>query len=483
MNEKVLELVCTELSATLAGKQMGAVFPLSRFEFAIDFRITSGLFLFISVEPGCPRVYLTRRRLKEMSRASIAFSPFLLLLRKHLTGAEVISVSKISNERALKIEFGSRIETGGFESAYLIIQMTGRSANVFLLDSEEKIIDSFRTSELEGQRPNDMYQLPPRPDRIYRSTDLSEISFDGAGSISELLDARYLKEEKDRKFRSRAESQRKKLAQQISRRRKLIEQLRGDLAGHGDADKWKRLGDLLLANTTTARRDGKTIVVKDIFADDQPDIEIGSEENESVTEAAERCYKRYTKARNAALEVAKRLTVTEAEIDRLEQKRNMLEEAIAAEDEGFFEKSELERPSRPGEKRKAASGFSGARTFTSSDGMEILVGKKAVDNDHLTFRLAKSLDFWLHAADYPGSHVVVRNPNRKDVIPQKTLLESAQLAAFYSNAKTQPKAAVNYTQKKFVSKPKGGAPGLARLSKFKTILVEPRVPETITKKD
>jgi predicted ribosome quality control (RQC) complex YloA/Tae2 family protein len=102
------------------------------------------------------------------------------------------------------------------------------------------------------------------------------------------------------------------------------------------------------------------------------------------------------------------------------------------------------------------------------------VGKKAKDNDLLTFRIAKSLDLWLHAADYPGSHVVVRNSTRKE-IPHATLVQAAELAAFYSDAREQTKAAVNYTQKKFVNKPRGAAPGLVSLASFKTILVRPQV--------
>ena len=125
-------------------------------------------------------------------------------------------------------------------------------------------------------------------------------------------------------------------------------------------------------------------------------------------------------------------------------------------------------------KKKRDVEFKGARRFVSSDGFEILVGKKAGDNDFLTFRVAKSLDLWLHAADYPGSHVVVRNPNRKE-IPHRTLLEAAELAAFYSSGREQLKAAVNYTQKKFVNKPKRAAPGTVSLAKFRTILVEPKV--------
>jgi len=92
---------------------------------------------------------------------------------------------------------------------------------------------------------------------------------------------------------------------------------------------------------------------------------------------------------------------------------------------------------------------------------------------YLTFRLARSSDLWLHAADYPGSHVIVRNQNRKE-IPGRTLIEAAQLAAKFSQASSDPKVNVHYTQRKFVSKIKGGAPGLVRLASFKTITVEPK---------
>ena len=91
----------------------------------------------------------------------------------------------------------------------------------------------------------------------------------------------------------------------------------------------------------------------------------------------------------------------------------------------------------------------------------------------MTFRLARPHDLWLHAADYPGSHVVVRNPQRAE-IPHRTVVEAAQLAAHYSQAKRDAKVAVNYTQRKFVAKPKGAAPGLVRISSFKTLLVAPR---------
>jgi predicted ribosome quality control (RQC) complex YloA/Tae2 family protein len=114
----------------------------------------------------------------------------------------------------------------------------------------------------------------------------------------------------------------------------------------------------------------------------------------------------------------------------------------------------------------------GVRRYLSSDNYEVLVGRAALTNDRLTFKIAKPHDLWLHAADYPGSHVVVRNPNRKE-IPHRTIIEAAQLAAKFSQAGDDSKVTVHYTSRKFLSKPKGAAPGLVRLSSFKTITVAP----------
>jgi len=269
---------------------------------------------------------------------------------------------------------------------------------------------------------------------------------------------------------------RRKLLALVAKRRKLIENLRGDLARHGDAVKWKRYGDLILANIGNAQRVGDVIEVVDYFDASAPLIEIEGESNKPLSEIAESYFRRYVKARNGSRVIGERIIATEKEIEAASAKLSRIDAALEAGDEDFLMSLTAPKPkSAPvGRKKKIEAAFKGARRFISSDGFEILVGKKAKDNDFLTFRVAKSLDTWLHAADYPGSHVIIRSPNRKE-IPNQTLLEAAQLAAFYSDAREKPKAAVNYTQKKFVNKPKRSAPGLVSLASFKTILVEPKI--------
>jgi predicted ribosome quality control (RQC) complex YloA/Tae2 family protein len=483
MNLATLEKIIPELRAALVGRRFGKIFPLSRFSLAVDFRLQDSQFLFVSVEPANPRIYLFRRRLRDLEKQSVNPSPFIMQSKKLLSGFDAASISQITGERALKVGFQGVNEVGNGASASWLVQLTGRSSNLFLLDENDRIVDALRETREEGQQIAEIYAPPIRPSTNIKRSD-EAISIDGFASISEALDTADLERAADAEFRSLANAARAKVDRQIAKLEKLRSRLNGDLDMHGDTDRWKRFGDLLLANVATAKREGPSVIVTDYFDESVSSIAIEVDENASITEAAEKYFRKYTKARNARVEIAKRIEVVEAELQSAAAEKAEIESAIEIRDVDFFRDGSAPAKQASTKKQKAreSANSSAARTFVSSDGFEILVGKRAKDNDQLTFKIAKSLDTWMHAADYPGSHVVVRNPNRKE-IPHSTLLEAAQLAAFYSQGKAQPKAAVHYTQKKFVNKPKGSAPGLVSLSSFKTLLVEPAFPESVVKKD
>lgn len=478
MNEQTLQKICAELASKLIGQKFGKIFPLSRFQAAIDFRLAASRYLFVSIEPTAPRIYLVERRLRDLEKQSKNPNPFFVLLWKKLSHAVVQKVEKLENERIVRFEFLAQDEIGETDACALIMQLTGRSANLFLLDKSDFIIDSARENTGEGQQIGNRFAPPFREEEKRRRGEEESFPQGDFENLSEALDSYYLEKETEKVFQAKAQSARSKLKQEISKREKLFKKLKQDLAGHGDAAKWKRFGDLILANLAMAARVGDTVLVTDFFDEATPTVEIEVEENLSLTEAAEKFFKRYTKARNALEEISKRLTITESEIEDLQAQSELLEEAIETRDEETLAEFTGEKPLeiKAKSKRNRTENFSGARRYTSSEGFEILVGKGSKDNDFLTFRVAKSSDLWLHAADYPGSHVVVKNPNRKE-IPPKTLLEAAQIAAFFSKAKSQPKVAVHYTQKKFVNKPKGAVLGLVSLASFKTILVEPKIRE------
>ncbi|HJS51344.1 MAG TPA: NFACT family protein [Pyrinomonadaceae bacterium] len=466
MNIELIENLVPELRQALIGSSFRAVFQLGPDDIALAFDGEEFRLLFISIRPGDPRIYLIHRRLRDLKRLSIYPSQFAITLEKTLSGAKARELYQLGKDRVIEIVFSEH---------KVIVQLTGKSANLFLLDLEGKIIAAAKKPKGEGQTIGSKYAISAAPerDRPVAGQFIGPISNDT--TISGALDEYYRSLDERREFEDLSAASRTKNRQEIAKLNRLVKNLKDDLAEHGDAEKWKRFGDLLLANQSSAERNGGVVLATDLFDEGAPVIEIEADETDSIAEAAQKYFRRYTKARNARRAIESRLNDTQVELRRLEKRGQTIEKAIADHDEVFLnslvrkKRPETQRPGRKGPKIP-----SGIRTFTSTDGFEILVGKKATDNDHLTSRVANSRDTWMHAADYPGSHVVIRNPDKKEV-PHRTLIEAAQLAAFYSQGKKQPKAAVHHTLKKFVTKPKGAAPGLVRLASFKTILVEPKI--------
>jgi len=114
-----------------------------------------------------------------------------------------------------------------------------------------------------------------------------------------------------------------------------------------------------------------------------------------------------------------------------------------------------------------------ARRFVSPDGLTVLVGRSAADNDLLTFELGEPRDIWLHVAAESGSHVIVRNPDGLERLPRDTLRFAASLAARFSRAKRGGRVTVHVATCADVSKPRGFPAGQVQLRRFTTTYASP----------
>lgn len=111
------------------------------------------------------------------------------------------------------------------------------------------------------------------------------------------------------------------------------------------------------------------------------------------------------------------------------------------------------------------------------EGFEVLIGRSAADNDHLTFRVAKATDSWLHVAGgTPGSHVVIRNPDRLP-LPKSVIERAASYAAWYSKARSGGSVEVHYCKVSDIRKPRGAPAGLVHLERYSRVRVRPSPPE------
>jgi predicted ribosome quality control (RQC) complex YloA/Tae2 family protein len=298
-------------------------------------------------------------------------------------------------------------------------------------------------------------------------------------SLSEAASAYYGARARATALRGEYSTLKHELKREIARREATIAALEADRRRFDDPGRFKRFGDLILANLANAKINGNTVTVVDYYDSNSAEIQIEITAGKRLQEAAQDYFARYQKARRALEAIAARESDVGRNLGPLKQLLLSLEQGptdqrVAEVRHATEELSgRTSAPQKGTEVRGRQKINAFGRRFRSSDGFEIVVGRNDRENDALTFRVARPNDVWLHAGDYPGSHVLVRNPGREPM-PHRTITEAAELAAFYSQAKREGKAAVHYTQKKFVSKPPKSKPGLVRLSSFKSLVVEPR---------
>ncbi|HMV81766.1 MAG TPA: NFACT family protein [Blastocatellia bacterium] len=343
----------------------------------------------------------------------------------------------------------------------------------------------YSAPSLEELRRNigcEEYSLTLSPIELRHLFALDQTGF---ATVNEAADACFRLLDTRRHFLARKQKLSSQFNAKLKKQRTLAANLRRELAGFAKAETHQRWAELLLANlhqiekAEKAEKNGGKFKVTDFYDDAQATIEIPAADKATAREAAEHYFKLARKARHGFEAITARLPEIEREIADLENKLASLaavtrpEELNANFEEAAPQLIRQEKPkTQPGKKPKEEK-LTGLRRYRSTDGYEILIGRTDRDNDNLTLRIAKSYDLWFHAADYPGSHAVLRNPQRREV-PMTSILEAAQLAAKFSQARDNAKVAVNYCEKKFVTKPKGFAPGQVRLASFKTVMVEPR---------
>lgn len=244
------------------------------------------------------------------------------------------------------------------------------------------------------------------------------------------------------------------------------------------AERYKQLGELLLANLHTVEKGAKSVTVTDFFDTQMPEVVIELDEKLEPQANAERYFKRYRKARDAAATAESRLGQVGGEIARLtsamadaEQAKTVdaLRELRAALTSGGLLRQEIAL-----EKQEAEFAGYRIRRVNTPEGWEILYGENSTSNDHLTQKIAKPNDIWLHARQITGAHVIIRMAGRKPPVPRPVLLQAAKIAAMNCDAKHSSLVPIDHTQRKYVHKPRGSAPGFVIYRNEKTIDINPK---------
>jgi hypothetical protein len=255
---------------------------------------------------------------------------------------------------------------------------------------------------------------------------------------------------------------------QLERVSRRAERLRAEVEdAPGKAASLRRRADLLMAQLHRVPKGAERAELDDfeggtVVAELDPTL--GPVDN------AQALYDRARKRERAAARLPERVRDAVAEANRLAALLESLDRGDA----------DAEEAARWVARTRPTAGPSGAaqerlpyRSFRSSGGLEIRVGRTGRANDDLTFRHAAPDDIWLHARDAAGAHVILRWSDRDHPPPRRDLLEAAVLAALNSRARTSGTVPVDWTRRKHVRKPRKAAPGAVLPDRVATLMVEP----------
>lgn len=276
-------------------------------------------------------------------------------------------------------------------------------------------------------------------------------------SMSGLLEQYYAQRSSLSRIRQKSADLRHIVQTALERNVKKYDLQQRQLKDTEKRDTYRVYGELLNTYGYSAQPGAKILEAVNYYTGEN--VSIPLDPTLTATENAKKYFERYGKLKRTFEALSTLTTEVKAEIDHLESVSNALDIALQEEDlaqikEELAESGYIRK--RAGVKKQKIT--SRPFHYLSSDGFHIYVGKNNYQNDELTFKFATGNDWWFHAKQMPGSHVVVKLENAPE-LPDKTFEEAARLAAYYSKGRGSDKVEIDYVQKKHVKKPSGAKPG------------------------
>jgi len=297
-------------------------------------------------------------------------------------------------------------------------------------------------------------------------------------SINEALDALF----RSLVSRSLIDGERSQTLTAIRRaqatRKQALKSIERTIVESARADHYRQAGELLLANLNAFETGARSVVLTNYFDPDLGESTIELDEKLTPQQNAERCFKRYQKARDSVATALQRKARVLRDLDGLETAGEDAQSARTVDALRDLRKAltgqDLLRQEVAHEKQESEFGGERIRRYLTPEGWEILYGETAKANDYLTQRVARPNDIWLHARQIIGAHVVIRTVGHSGPVPGPVLIQASKIAARNSDAKHSSLVPVDHTPRKFVRKPRGAAPGFVTYRNEKTIDIDPK---------
>ena len=477
----------------------------------------------LSAHPQFGRIQLTKTEFQNPQNAS----SYVMILRKYLSGAFIEEIEQIENDRQVRFHISSKNEIGDTVKIALIVEIMGKHSNIILMDkASNKILEAikhigFSQNQYRTILPGSEYIAPPKSDLTNPFTASDEKIFDllqtnerfqGAAKdsltalsnltvaefhdklttvlpsiypndkfsaikldenfikfdrLSEMLDVYYAdKAERDRVKQVASEVIRR-VQNELKKNRDKLKKQEKELLATDNAEIFRQKGELLNTYLSLVPND-KPSVTLDNYYTNEP-IEIALDLSRTPAQNAQRYFHRYQKLKQAVKFLGEQIEHTKQTISYLESVEANLGNADVAEISDIREEL-IQTGFIKAKYRNKKQKMLPPEKYQAEDGTIILVGKNNLQNEQVSFKLAKKGDLWFHVKDIPGSHVLITgNQNPSDEV----ITFAGELAAYFSKARNSNLVQVDVLEAKKLHKPTGTPPGFVTYNREKTIRVTP----------
>lgn len=298
--------------------------------------------------------------------------------------------------------------------------------------------------------------MEPKEFSALALTHFSQYERREAASMSDVLKTYYAERSQITRIRQKSADLRHIVQTALERNRKKYDLQIRQLKDTKDREKYRVYGELINTYGYNTTPGAKTLEALNYYTNEM--VSIPLDETKTPQENAQRYFSRYNKQKRTFEALSSLSQETKEDIVYLESVQTALDIARTEDDlAGIREELVNAGYIRRRFTKKKSKIKNTPLHYISGDGYHIYVGKNNLQNDELTFGFAAPNDWWFHAKQAPGSHVIVRSNG--DELPDTTFEEAGRLAAYYSSMRGGEKVEIDYVEKKHVKKPKGARPG------------------------
>lgn len=395
--------------------------------------------LFLSFQQPFLRFHLLTHSLKLHS------SPLSQKIKQHLHDWACVGMEVVNNDRILKLTFQK-----GKSVRYIIGEFFTRKPNIYLLDEDFVILARLNSVDV------DTYQLPEAP---------KESSSPGKILDNASLEQLFFDQEQAHQFQQQKQALKAEIGKRIKRAQHTKDKHKEELQECLTWPKLQHEGMMLQANLFKVTKGMRSVAVTD-WENQDKEVLLTLDPKVPPKGEVEKRFRKAKKLKAGIPHHEKQILMLDEQLQKLHEQSQKIEESVSVEALGSFLKT-IGLPKQETKDKKVVAAALPYREFITDSGLKIWVGKSAKDNDKLTFSYANGSDWWLHAHNFAGSHVVIRVSKDQEPDPE-SLKDAVQLALLYSKAKDQREGEVCLTQCKHVTR-YGKVAGKVTVSKHKLI--------------